>query len=378
MLDRRRYRLISADGHFNEPSTVWTDRVPARYRDRAPRIERFEQGDAWVLEGVDSPMPFGWGACAGRPPEQLGRWARMDEINPGSYDPKARLEEMDADRVDAEVLYPSGGPVRAIAASTDVDYHHAMVRAYNDWLVEFCSHDPSRLGGAALVPNRGVEQAVAEVERLADTPGVVAYLLRAYPHGTTEMAAEDDPLWAAIQATGRPVAIHVSLSDAMPVAMKARTLPGTVHFYDAPQRMLEFIFLGVLDRFPDLHVTLAEVDMGWMPYFAQQADDNFLRHARAELRDTRLRGLPSEYMKAYFSASFITDPYAIENRQRIGVDRMMWSNDYPHITSDWPNSWKTINATFATVDDDDRDALLAGNAARIFGFDQHEAASAPA
>jgi predicted TIM-barrel fold metal-dependent hydrolase len=364
----RNYRLISADGHFNEPGDLWTTRVPAHLRARAPRIESFELGDAWVLEGVAQPLPFGWGACAGRDPADLGPWARMQDINPGSYDPKARVQEMDADDIDAEVLFPSGGPSRAITANRDVEYHHAMVRAYNDWVSEFCSYAPERLGGVALLPSRGVKEAVAEVERVEKMRGFVAYLLQCYPHGDTELKPEDDPLWAALQATGKPLTIHVGLVNEMPAPLQVKTLPGTVHFYDAPKRMLEFIFGGVLDRFPKLTIVMTEVDMGWMPYFSEQADDNYMRHSKSSLRDTPLPRRPSEYMAQHFPGTFITDRYAIANRHRIGVERMLWSNDYPHITSDWPYSWRTINAAFADVSPAERQLILAGNAQRIFGF----------
>ena len=73
-------------------------------------------------------------------------------------------------------------------------------------------------------------------------------------------------------------------------------------------------------------------------------------------------------MRQHFPATFINDNYAVENRHRIGVERMLWSNDYPHITSDWPMSWKTINASFADVPPHERHAILSGNAQRIFGF----------
>ena len=98
--------------------------------------------------------------------------------------------------------------------------------------------------------------------------------------------------------------------------MRVRGLPGTGHFYDAPSRMLEWAFSGVLDRHQSLRIILAEVDCGWMPYFAEQADDNYLRHAFADLKDSRLRLLPSEYMSEFFFPTFITDHYAIDNRHR--------------------------------------------------------------
>ena len=62
--------------------------------------------------------------------------------------------------------------------------------------------------------------------------------------------------------------------------------------------------------------------------------------------------------------------YGIENRHRIGVEHMLWSNDYPHIVSDWPYSWKTINAQFADVPADERHKILAGNSLGLYKFDQ--------
>lgn len=369
----REYKLISADGHLNEPGDLWTSRVPAEFRDRVPRIERFERGDAWVMEGVEGVRPFGWGACAGRPPEELGEWCYFEEINQGSYDPVARVAELDRDGVDAELLFPSG-VIGWVIGTKDPDLHLAMVRAYNDFLSDFAAYAPDRLGGAALLPNRGIDECLAELERLEGMPGIVAYQIKAYPDGGTTLKPEDDRLWEAIVQTGKPLTIHIGLTDAPPVGSPlnatggAIKLPGTGHFYDAPKRMLEFIFGGVLDRFPTLRILLAEVDCGWMPYFQEQADDNYLRHAHADLKDHRLAKLPSEYMKEFFPAAFITDHVAIDQRERVGVHRMLWSNDHPHITSDWPNSWKTINASFAGVPDADRHAILAGNAQKLLRF----------
>ena len=211
----------------------------------------------------------------------------------------------------------------------DDELHLALVRAYNDWVSEFCAHDPARLGGVAMIPSRGVDSALAEIERVLDRPGFVAFLLKCYPNGSLDILPDDDPVWAAVQESGLPLTIHVGLNNAMPRAIKATGLPGTVHFYDAPGRMIQFIFSGVLDRFPGLVVPMIEVDCGWLPYFAEQADDNYLRHKDADLRDRRLPMLPSEYMAKHFPASFITDSYAVANRHRIGVDRMLWSKRLP-------------------------------------------------
>ena len=361
----RNYRLISADSHVTEPGDLWTSRVDQRFRDRVPRIERQPNGDAWVMEGVPRPIAFGFTVCAGNKPEDMRDWMFVEEMRAGGWDPATRLKELDEDEVDAEVLFPNR-PWQAVVANTDVELHNAMVRAYNDWLSEYCSYAPERLGGVAGIPNQGVAAAVKEVERLAEMPGIVALNLSCYPHGNTTISDDDDPLWQAIEQSGFPIAIHIALNDKMPYQLDARKLPGTVHFFDAPGRQLELIFSGVLDRFPSLKFVMTEVDCGWTPYFAEIADDNYMRHRKATLKDRPLARMPSEYMRDHFYYTFITDTYGIANRHRIGVDRMLWSNDYPHITSDWPYSWKTINAQFAEVPSDERHAMLAGNALRLY------------
>jgi predicted TIM-barrel fold metal-dependent hydrolase len=277
---------------------------------------------------------------------------------------------MAEDGVDAELLFGSNYPVTFVTTCDDSDLHHEMVRAYNDFMSEFCSHAPDRLGGTALLPCQGVEGCLREIERVSEMPGFVAFLLKRYPNGELTIKPEDDGIWEAIQASGKPVVIHVGLVTGVMTRerQQAESLPGTGHFYDAPKRMLQFIFGGVLDRFPRLRVPFIEVDCGWIPYFEHQADDNFNRHRKASLRDSKLTRMPSEYMQEFFPAAFITDPFAVENRQRIGVHRMLWSSDYPHITTDWPYSWKTINATFHDVPAEERHAILAGNAQALFKF----------
>src|SRR5262245_32419268 len=103
----RKFRLISADGHLNEPADVWTSRVAAKFRARVPRGERLAEGDGWVFPGIETPIPFGWAAVAGRSPASQGPWCRYEDINPGSFDPIARVREMQEDGVDAELIFGS-------------------------------------------------------------------------------------------------------------------------------------------------------------------------------------------------------------------------------------------------------------------------------
>jgi predicted TIM-barrel fold metal-dependent hydrolase len=363
----RRYHLISADSHVNEPGDLWTSRVPAAYRDRVPRIESFEQGDAFVYEGMDAPMPFGLNACGGMGPEHRKSWMRWEQVRAGGYDPAVRIQEMDLDQVDGEVLFPSPRLWSAIFAHPDRDLHLVMVQAYNDWLLDFAGYDPSRLRAVPVIPNAGVAQALAEIERIGDRPGIGGLLMGQYPTGGIMPTRENDPVWEALVERDLTLNIHVSLSPGMPKSEGSPgPLPGAGRHIPIAGQLLELIFSGVFDRFPSLQVVAAEVDCGWVPYYKEQIDDNFRRFRHNYTMDR----FPSEYLESNVSFSFVTDSYGVDNRHRIGVDRIMWSTDYPHPSTSWPNSWNGVNAMVSGIPMDERDKILFGNAVRLYRFDR--------
>ncbi len=363
----RVYQLISADSHVNEPPDLWTSRAPAALKDRVPRMERFEEGDAWIIEGIPTPMPFGLNAGAGLPRHKREAWLFWEEVRAGGYDPAERIREMDEDLVDGEVLFPTPRLFSAVFATPDHELHLAMVRAYNDWLTEFAAHDPSRLKALPVVPNVGIDHALAEIERVGDRPGIGGVIIGQYPHGGVMPTEEDDPVWHALVERGLTANIHVALSPAMPKASGTPgPLPGAGRHIPIGGQLLELIFSGTFDRIPDLHVVAAEVDCGWLPYFKEQCDDNFRRFRHR----FDLPHLPSEYFERHISFTFVTDAYGIRNRHLIGVERMMWSTDYPHPSASWPMSAAVANAMMAGVPPVERQMMLADNARRVYRFDQ--------
>lgn len=364
----RDYRLISGDSHVNEPPDLWTSRVAGKFRDRVPRMESFEHGDGWIVEGALDPINFGRNCNVGLPPEQRPAWMRWSDVRAGGYDPRARVAEQDQDGVDAECLYPTPrlGNQQFFNVE-DPEFHLASIRAYNDWLSEFCSFDPERLWGIAMLPNVGTAEAVAELERTQGLPGMRGAMIGQYPHGGGAIDGADDPLWAAAESMGVPVSIHVGFA-LTPAGDKSRMqttqASGVVRFNDAPIRVAQFVESGVFDRFPDLELLLVEVDSSWLPYLQEQMNDRFERTARAER--PRIERRPGDYFPTNVFSTFITDWYAVKNRDSIGVTQMLWSSDYPHSGADWPNSWKSIEVGFAGVPDEERRAILAGNALRLY------------
>lgn len=366
----RRSPLVSADSHINEPPSLWKDRLGARFKPRAPRMERMELGDAWIFEGWSDPINFGNNISGGLPPEKASPWKRWEDTRPGGYDPKARLPEQDQDGVCAEVLYPTPRPSMAIFGNKrDPEFQVACMQAYNDWLSEYCSYNPQRLIGVAMMPTVGVDAAVAELRRALRLPGMKAALVGQYPSGKLAISPEDDAFWSAAGEMSVSVSIHVGLVDPGQDNDPNRSRPGArgeLRHLDAPLRAYEFIHTGVFDRFPSLKLVLAEVDSSWIPYVKEQFDDRFKRLAAASRPP--LKRLPSGYFDSNIFSTFITDKYGVINRRHIGVSQMMWSSDYPHGGTDWPNSWKTIDDHFAGVPGAEKHAILAGNATRLYNI----------
>ena len=358
------YHLISADSHINEPADLWTSRVPAKWRDRVPRVERFEQGDAWVIEGMPGPMPIGLNACAGQDPRLRQNWVRFDEIRTGGWDPAARVKEIEVAGVDAEVLYPTPRISQSTYANADPEMHLVLVQAYNDWLHEYASYDLHRFRALPILPNRGVDQALAEIARVGGRPSTGGFVIGAYPGGTLQPRPEDDAVFAALVEQDLTLNVHVSLSNTLPSMLNTLALPAAGRFTGATGHLIDLIFSGVFDRFPDLNLVFAEVDCGWLPYFKEQLDDGYYRYRfRFDIEK-----LPSEYVEQHVHFTWVTDTYGIDNRHKIGVDKMLWSSDYPHGNSNYPNAWSATQASMSRVPLAEKHLMLVGNAQRLYGF----------
>jgi predicted TIM-barrel fold metal-dependent hydrolase len=366
--------LISADSHVIEPPDLWTSRLPAKFRDRAPRHERMELGDAWVIPGT-KPFPFGLNQCGGLPPEEYRLWIRWEEVRKEAYDVPTRAAAQGRSGVAAEVMYPS--PRIAIAvyglSETDPEYHLALIRAYNDWLSEYCAADPQRFVGLALAPAGGdVEASVREVERALALPAMRGVQINKYPTIGQRLHRNDDPLFQACVEAGAAAHIHVGLaqSESSTPAQGHEfvgAFTGCFRFYDPPIRMAEMIYTGLLDRFPDLQVMWAEVDVGWVGYLMEQLDDRIARQNPANRVQLRMK--PSDYFRQNFYYTVVKDAYGIRNRDMVGADRIMWSSDFPHATCDYPDYAGAIAHDFKDVPADELALMLKGNAARLYGLE---------
>jgi predicted TIM-barrel fold metal-dependent hydrolase len=356
-----RYRAISADGHVNEPPTLWTERLPAKFKDRGPHIieTRTTKGHAWIMEGQQRPSPMGFSSMYSRSSKRFDRASlvdsfkqikdrgvRYEDVFPGSYDPKARVAEILEDELDAEVIFNGVGTVwNGIKLCPDKDLSLACYKVYNDWIAEFQAYAPERFVCNGTLPTTGIDDVLAELRRCADM-GLRTVQLESYPSGSfSAPSPADDRFWAAAVEIGMPVNVHTQFffpagdlgskitSEGVPQQrLRASQLGVDVEAGSFPVILAKMITSGVFERFPDLKFIGTEVHTGWVPFYLERFDDSVLRNRR----DWTLPLLPGEYFRRNVSVVYIVDEIGAASRYDIGVGNVMWGPDFPHSSSNWP------------------------------------------
>ena len=139
--------------------------------------------------------------------------------------------------------------------------------------------------------------------------------------------------------------------------------------------MIELVFAGVFDRFPELDVVFAEVDFGWVPYVKEQIDNNYQRLEK--VNNYGLKRMPSEYIDEHLYYGYMTDSFGIRNLSSVNPERILWSTDYPHISADYPYSWRVIQSSMSGVPADIKVKILHGNAEKLYGFEPAKATTRP-
>jgi predicted TIM-barrel fold metal-dependent hydrolase len=136
------------------------------------------------------------------------------------------------------------------------------------------------------------------------------------------------------------------------------------------KQVVQMIWGGVFDRFPRLNIYVAEVQIGWVPNWLDQMDNEYGRQqywAERVLGLPRLKSMPSEYGREFVHWGFNRNPIGVRiARQELGVDKVMWANDFPHLESDWPNSRRVLAENFAGVGEDEIWKMTVGNAVKYF------------
>ncbi len=405
--------VVSADGHYVEPTDLFTSRLPRHLRDLAVWEEDFEiepLGDDGLthFRKLHTPGFEGW---------TYPRYRHHDG-SPQFGDPDRIVEDLDTDGIWAQLMHPN----HALFGLYTHDHHElsmAHARVYSDYVSEAFAPHRNRVFPTSPIPLSDLDDAVVEIERIAAL-GFRAIILPAtspIPYSSRAL----DRVWAAAQDNGLLVAFHVA-TGGVKVSQKAgptlqgmmagvsaqnheklndelivdRMTSATLMAPMAPQRIVvSLVGSGVLERFPDLHFLLVEFNASWL-VSAVAAMDKAWTLGVGQLRDWwvgtwdddrpasdqpdmaqlfRLNErwpyplMPSEYVERQIHVSFQEDPVAIACRHVTGISTLVWGADYPHAEGTFMHSRESIERQFEGVAPEERQAIVGGTLGGLLGVE---------
>ena len=402
-------KIISVDDHIVEPAQLWQERLPAKMRERGPRIERARWGDmslghgaAYNQEMTDDGQ---WGdywvyedriiyvhkrhvaiPLDATPDGDLARFDRLkmpiapityEEMRPGCYEPQARVEDLAACGVDGSIAFPTFPRFcgQTFMEGEDRSLGLECVKAYNDFMIdEWCAGSDGHLIPLCLVPIWDIDLAVAEMLRNA-ARGARAICFSEIP---THLGLPSihtgywDPLFAAAQETKTTLCMHIGSSSKMPAASPDAppSTPIMLSFNNSMASLADYLFSGVLVRFPELKLAYSEGQIGWIPYALERADNTWEYHSSWTHAKDTIPEPPSTYYRGRIFGCFTNDVHGLTSIDEVGEDNICFETDYPHTDTTWPNSKEYAEKMLADFDDKLAYKVLRGNAIRMLELDR--------
>jgi predicted TIM-barrel fold metal-dependent hydrolase len=394
-------RVISVDDHVVEPPDLWTNRLPKEFVDRGPRVVRekakfdfqggvfsYERGaedgewcDFWLYDDLVYPFPK-LSAAVGF--ENLDNEpVTFDQIRPGSWKQKERLEDMASNHVDASLCFPNVLPRfcgQSFLERQDKELALLCVQAYNDWMIdEWSAGDgKDKLIPLTIIPLWDPKLAAAEIYRCADKGShAVAFSENPFPLGLPSVHASDghwNPFFKACEETDTVVNMHIGSSSRMPSTSPDAPfiVSSVLTFQNAMGSMVDYIFAGVFQKFPGLRIAYSEGQVGWAPYVLERADKLWEERGDASF-GSDLPEPPSSYVKDHIWFCIFDDETGLRNRDAIGMDQITFEVDYPHADSTFPHTLETATKIVqkAGLSDEEIYKFLRGNAINLYRLDKY-------
>ncbi len=371
---------IDADGHVLEPPDLWETYIDPRYRDRALRVRRGDDGGEYIeIAGAPAKYFVGGGqlgfAGAMRKKgenraEEIRKGGYIDSAPFGSRDAKERVALLDRERIDKAILYPTLGIIWEPEVD-DPELAAAYARAYNRWIVDFCSDSGGRLVAIAHISMGDGEEAARELER-AVRAGAKGAFVAPYTIVNKSHAHPDfDRFWATAQELGVPVGIHPCpeppskrVHQRFHDLQKWALWHFNVHGGQGPLQAFTALFQhGLFDRFPEVRVVVLESGAGWAGYLLDRMD----AVAQTVLRKSLpLKELPSFYFRRQCWISGDPDERALAHViDFVGSDRFFWASDFPH--PDHPGDYmEALEGLVAPLSESTRRKILGENVRQAY------------
>jgi predicted TIM-barrel fold metal-dependent hydrolase len=300
-----------------------------------------------------------------------------DEMRPGCYDPKARVEDMLSNWVDGSLCFPTFPRFcgQTFAEAKDKELALACVRAYNDFMVdEWCGDSGGVLIPLCIVPLWDAELAAAEIRRNAER-GVRAVCFSEIPSHLGLPSIHSgawDPFLSTCAETGTLICMHIGSSSRMPATSGDApvAVAATLSFNNAMASLADWLFSGKLVQYPTLKIAYSEGQIGWLPYALERADDVWLEHRAWGGVKHLVPEPPSTYFRRQVYGCFFRDQHGVNSLAEIGVDNVTFETDYPHTDSTWPDTKQVAEKMFAGLSAEEVYKITRGNAIRMLGLDR--------
>ncbi len=391
-------KIISVDDHIVEPATLWSDRLPSKYADVGPRIVRKDMPDVtfvggkltvnegggskpadwWIYEKLQRPL-LRVDSAVGVPRDEVTMTGiTYEDMRPGSYSQKERLEDMDVNHIEASLCFPTFPRFcgQTFSEAKDKELALLCVKAYNDYQVEeWCAGTNGRLIPLIIVPLWDAQLAADEVRRNAER-GVRAVCFSEIPAYLGLPSVHDpdnywDPFFAACDETSTIVNMHIGSSSKMPStsADAPAAVGSSLTHINAELSMTDFLLSGLFERFSNLKVAYSEGQIGWIPHLLHRMDVVWDDNRGWGGIGDKVPNPPSSYFKDHVFGCFFDDPNGLKLIDEIGEDNITYESDYPHSDSTWPHTLKIAEEQMADLTDEQRYKVLRGNAIKLFGLD---------
>ena len=373
---------IDADGHLLEPPDLWDRYIEPKYRDRAMHVRKDDQGREYIeidnrpSKLVRRGMPGGLGLM-----DRLGGFVYereptgspyVDNAPLGAMDPAERIERLDLEGLERCVLYPTLG-VLWIAECEDEELTQAYVRAYNRFIIDFCSDSGGRLIPIAQLSLGDPVAAEAELRR-ASADGVQGVWVPPFTSTRMGVAHPDhERVFAAAAELGLPLGIHPAFDPFWARQTRFSEMQGAEHSFfenviagDAVRHAFtSFFHYGTFAKFPDLQLIVLECGASWIGYWLDRMDALYASPQGLAVRG-RLGQKPSDVFKQQCWISADPDETTLAGViSVVGEDRFMWASDFPH--PDHPPDYITnLSALVSQLPESARRGLLGDNCARLY------------
>jgi predicted TIM-barrel fold metal-dependent hydrolase len=379
-----RYAVADADSHVIEPADLWTSRVSPKWGDLVPHVKFHErrQEDVWYV-GDKKLYGVGAFAQAGWPEFPPSHPKRLADVIPAAIDPGERLRYMDEAGVYYQLMYPNilGFHSHVFLNKMPRELATECVRAYNDWLTEFCSADSRRLIPMMMLPFWDVAESVKEMRRAYEMGHKGVLFAARYDKAGFPRLIDDywAPVLGQAQEMGLSMNFHVGflatddeLAGAVDQSAKLDfTRESSLVLLGNAHNITEVITSGVCHRYPDLKFVSVENGAGWLPFLGEAMDWQWLNVGAHKEYPERL--LPSEYLRRQVFGMYWFEKKSVRAVIDELADNLMFETDFPHATSlspgpasESPSPRVVMEESLAGIDEEIIAKVLQGNATRLY------------